>query len=56
MIFIHNNEREMKMEENSFEQLLEISMDTRRKMAKAARRTAKRRAMSRKRKERREGW
>ena len=53
MIFIYNNEREMKMETNSFEELLEISMDTRRKMAKAARRTAKRRAMSRKRKERR---
>ena len=30
-----------------------ISMETRRKMAKAARRTAKRRAMSRKRKEKR---
>tara|TARA_R100000005_G_C4944891_1_gene167850 strand:+ start:485 stop:868 length:384 start_codon:yes stop_codon:yes gene_type:complete len=38
------------METNSFEQLLEISMETRRKMAKAARRTAKRRAMARKRK------
>jgi hypothetical protein len=41
------------MEDNSYEQLLEISMETRRKMAKAARRTAKRRAMSRKRKKRR---
>jgi hypothetical protein len=50
MIFIYNNGSEMKMEENSFEQLLELTMETRRKMAKAARRTAKRRAMSRKRK------